>query len=315
MGGRHRALALGALLVGLVRTAGGQSLGFGAAGVLDAPEAALWSLGYSPRGLGPFDLTLSGLYYSGAGQGHWGGGIDLSLFRRARTRWSVVGGVQGGFGTGDADETWTAWSAGLGFRILRTGTVDLALEGRYLHLSAPDDALLLGARLAIGLARRRSAAATSGGAPPEGSLPPLATAVPTGRSAAAQAIITTALDAMGTPYAWGGTDANGFDCSGLIQYAYRSHGVELPRRSSDQARAGVAVPPDLAALRPGDILIFGSGSEAISHVGLYLGEGRFIHSASSGVRISRLAEEDPDGAYWWRRWVGARRILPASASF
>jgi cell wall-associated NlpC family hydrolase len=306
--GRHRPLLV-LLLACLPGGAEGQSLGFGVGAVLDAPEAAMWTLGYSPRGLGPLDVSLNGLYYSGTGQGRWGGGIDLSLFRRAGTRWHPIGGVQAGLGTGDADQFWTAWSAGLGFRVLRAGRVDLNLEGRYLHLSTPDDALLLGVRLAIGVGGRRPATATGSGGVGS-SHAAFATAVPTARSAAAQAIIETALDVMGTPYAWGGTDGNGFDCSGLIQYAYRTHGVALPRRSSDQARQGVAVPRDLAALQPGDILTFGTAGDAISHVGLYLGGGRFIHSATAGVQVSTLGPDDPAGGYWWRRWVGARRVLP-----
>ena len=59
---------------------------------------------------------------------------------------------------------------------------------------------------------------------------------------------------------------------------------------------------------PGDILTFGDGSD-VTHVGMYVGEGRFIHSASRGVRVSRLAEDDADGRWWLRRWLGVRRIV------
>ncbi len=122
-------------------------------------------------------------------------------------------------------------------------------------------------------------------------------------------VARAAVAAMGTPYQWGGTDANGFDCSGLIQFAYRQAGIDLPRRSADQARAGVPVDRDLAALLPGDILTFATtGTSAVSHVGLYLGEGRFIHSATGGVQISVLSGLDPYGRWWFQRWVGARRV-------
>ena len=115
---------------------------------------------------------------------------------------------------------------------------------------------------------------------------------------------------MGTPYRWGGTDGNGFDCSGLIQYAYREQGIVLPRRSVDQARAGVELPRDVAALLPGDILTFvTTAGSAISHVGLYVGEGQFIHSATGGVQVSVLSPSDPYGRWWWERWVGARRVV------
>jgi cell wall-associated NlpC family hydrolase len=115
---------------------------------------------------------------------------------------------------------------------------------------------------------------------------------------------------MGTPYKWGGEGGNGFDCSGLIQYAYGSQGIVLPRRSTDQAREGVAVDRSLDAVLPGDILTFSnSGNGDVSHVGLYVGNGQFIHSASAGVQISRLSPDDTYGKWWWQRWVGARRIV------
>jgi cell wall-associated NlpC family hydrolase len=123
-------------------------------------------------------------------------------------------------------------------------------------------------------------------------------------------VVTVALDALGTPYRWGGTAANGFDCSGLVQWAYAQHGIQLPRMSRAQATAGTAVTPVVAALVPGDVLLFAAQPGAgVTHVGLYVGEGTFIHSSSSGVRLSRLDYSDATGSYWMPRWVGARRIM------
>jgi cell wall-associated NlpC family hydrolase len=117
--------------------------------------------------------------------------------------------------------------------------------------------------------------------------------------------VETAVDAIGTPYVWGGTNANGFDCSGLIQFAYAQHGVSLPRVSRDQIRAGRNVVPRIEALLPGDILGFTRSTDrTVSHVGLYVGDGRFIHSSSSGVRLSNLT--DP---YWREHVVAARRVV------
>jgi probable lipoprotein NlpC len=113
---------------------------------------------------------------------------------------------------------------------------------------------------------------------------------------------------MGTAYRLGGTTSAGFDCSGLIQYAYAQHGIALPRTSAEQARAGVQVDRRLDALRPGDILTFSNSGGPVTHVGLYVGDGRFVHSATGGVQLSRLGPDDPYGKWWWARWVGARRV-------
>jgi cell wall-associated NlpC family hydrolase len=127
----------------------------------------------------------------------------------------------------------------------------------------------------------------------------------------ADSIIATAADAMGRPYQFGGTGENGagFDCSGLIQYAYAKHGIRLPRRSTDQAREGTKVDRKVALLKPGDLLTFSNRGGPVTHVGLYLGERRFIHSATRGVQVSTLSAEDPYGRWWYQRWVGARRIV------
>jgi cell wall-associated NlpC family hydrolase len=114
---------------------------------------------------------------------------------------------------------------------------------------------------------------------------------------------------MGTPYRWGGNDENGYDCSGLIQWAYGQHGIVLPRTSRDQARTGEAQDRTVASLLPGDILTFSAGGDGVSHVGLYVGGGDFIHSSSAGVRLSSLVADDPDSRWWQQRWVGVRRIL------
>ena len=132
-----------------------------------------------------------------------------------------------------------------------------------------------------------------------------------GATRLADSVVATASEAMGRPYRFGGTgaDGTGFDCSGLIQYAYGSIGVTLPRRSVDQAREGRKVPRNPAMLLPGDVLTFSNTGGPVTHVGLYVGERRFIHSATRGVQVSILSEDDPYGRWWYRRWVGVRRIL------
>jgi cell wall-associated NlpC family hydrolase len=125
------------------------------------------------------------------------------------------------------------------------------------------------------------------------------------REATVARVVDVALEAIGTPYEWGGSDANGFDCSGLIWFAYRELGIRIPRTSAAQMRAGSPVVPEPARLRAGDVLGFsGEGSGKTDHVGLYIGDGEFIHSSSSGVRISNL-----ESSYWRRNLLAARRIV------
>lgn len=146
--------------------------------------------------------------------------------------------------------------------------------------------------------------------------PPATAPVPEGEGVLlGAAVVATAREAMGRPYRYGGggDGREGFDCSGLIQHAWGRHGVSLPRTSADQATVGHAVERRLEALRPGDLLTFSAqpGGSRVSHVGMYAGAGRFIHSSSSrGVMESVLDDRDSTGRWWWLRWIGARRVAP-----
>jgi len=162
--------------------------------------------------------------------------------------------------------------------------------------------------VSFGLGRGPGGRGGRGNGPPPDLPPPLP---PVTISGNASEVVQTALESLGTPYIWGGTADNGFDCSGLIQYAYGQHGIRLPRMSRDQAHSGAEVPPVIDALRPGDILLLSARPGAgVTHVGMYVGELKFIHSSNRGVKLSRLDPQDPEGAYWLDRWVGARRVIP-----
>lgn len=115
-----------------------------------------------------------------------------------------------------------------------------------------------------------------------------------------QEVVFTAQAMLGRPYRYGGSSpARGFDCSGLVYYAYRKAGIELPRSTGAQLAKLRPVRPE--ALRPGDVLFFRIGGKP-SHVGIYIGGGEFIHAPSSGKRVSRARLEDP---YWRARLVRA----------
>ncbi len=119
-------------------------------------------------------------------------------------------------------------------------------------------------------------------------------------------LVETAGTFIGVPYRWGGTSKqNGFDCSGLAMTVYRLHGMELPRSAAEQFQTGD--PVDREALQKGDLVFFSiGGSKRINHVGIYSGDGRFIHAPSRGKRICRTALSDP---YFETRFKGGRRYF------
>jgi hypothetical protein len=121
-----------------------------------------------------------------------------------------------------------------------------------------------------------------------------------------QKIVRTAGRYLGTPYRWGGESADsGFDCSGLTMTVFRLNGLDLPRNSRDQFRAGS--PVKRSALRQGDLVFFATGrARRVSHVGIYTGAGRFIHAPGRGktIRTDSLSL-----GYFKHRFVGARRYF------
>jgi cell wall-associated NlpC family hydrolase len=123
---------------------------------------------------------------------------------------------------------------------------------------------------------------------------------------AADGIVFQALALLGIEYKHGGkAPATGFDCSGLVRYVFHeAQGVELPNTSRELSRVGQKIGRD--ALQPGDLVFYNTLRRGFSHVGIYLGENRFIHAPSTGgeVRIDDMTSE-----YWARRFNGARRIV------
>lgn len=128
-------------------------------------------------------------------------------------------------------------------------------------------------------------------------------------SRSAAIVIPTAEQYLGVRYTWGGeSPRTGFDCSGFVQYVFEKHGVRLPRTSRAQAYAGAPVPLDFARLRAGDLIMFASGGQPISHVAIYAGDRRIIHSSKSGsgVRYDDLSTRR--GAWYRENAVVARRV-------
>lgn len=125
----------------------------------------------------------------------------------------------------------------------------------------------------------------------------------------ANELILGALSYIGVRYQYGGNHPeDGFDCSGLVRWVFnRTWGMALPRRAAEMAKHGREVPRE--DIKPGDLVFFNTLKEAYSHVGIYLGNGSFIHAPSSGggVRV-----ENMNTPYWQKHWNGARRLSPAN---
>lgn len=334
-----RRILLLALALGGAEPLAAQGPGFQLAHLFTQPGATSYRLDFAAPLLGPVGFS-PGLMIVDGGKGFgnlWGGGLDLSLFHGGRTGLYAIGGVDGGVVTNGGRTFWGSWSVGLGYEIYPFAGLSLAAEGRFRQINPRDyHGVQLGLRLGLDRGSKRDGTAGSETPRPAATYAPApspssgaASTSPNtepdtarvredltsagssnDRASVITSVVQTALDVMGMPYRWGDEGEEGFDCSGLIRYAFGKQGITLPRRSREQALQGDAVEKRLDSLQPGDILTFSrSGGKTVSHVGLYVGNGKFIHSARKGVQLSVLSPDDVSGRWWFKRWVGARRVV------
>jgi cell wall-associated NlpC family hydrolase len=143
---------------------------------------------------------------------------------------------------------------------------------------------------------------TDPGAPPNSVVTP----EPTPRAL----VVATADELVGTRYRYGGNSPkSGFDCSGFVHWVYSRQGIDLPRTTRGLTTAGTRIPARRAELLPGDLLLFAGHGTRITHVAIYVGDGRIIH-ASSGQRAVRYDDLDSARGRWFRQHVvSARRVI------
>ncbi len=124
-------------------------------------------------------------------------------------------------------------------------------------------------------------------------------------STIAKGLTRSAMRFIGTPYVFGGTSPSGFDCSGYIQHVFAMMGIRVPRTADAQFYAGHRIKGSMTA---GDLVFFQTYEPGPSHVGIYLGSGKFVHASSHGVMVSHMRD-----SYWASRYLGAKRVVQAKS--
>lgn len=269
--------------------------------------------------------------------GIWSTDADALLYLGNPTSsQSVIPYVVGGLGTrglqanGGVGMTLN-YSYGGGFRSPLGGGLSIEGEARYrenLVELAPGAGpvtesgleLRVGMTLGFGGGRRAVPNAPTAPATIPGSIP---RSVPGGiltssasSARVAAATLSTAERYIGVPYLWGGnTPQTGFDCSGFIRYVFAQHGIDLPRVSRDQARTGSAVPLSVQHFQPGDLIAFASDGRTVDHIAIYAGNGRIIHSSSSGKGVRYDDLFSSRGQWYLDHMVAARRVIDSGVRF
>lgn len=259
---------------------------------------------------------------SAAGSGAFTTDVDVRVAWRTsgRTVPSVFAGLglEGARDNGDM-RILPLWSAGAGIGYELFSWARLETEARWRSPFASlgdDDAFSRGFEVRAGFAVSWNA--RRGGSTPRNAPPLVVTRDPERWSsprtpeeldAVALRILDSAEGFLGTRYVWGGSTPSGFDCSGFLQYVFRTHGLHLPRVSRQMAQVGAPLPRDRSAWEVGDLLFFASNGRTIDHVAMYAGDGRIIHSSDSGggVRYDDLTSNR--GRWFTDHLVAARRVL------
>lgn len=143
----------------------------------------------------------------------------------------------------------------------------------------------------------------------DGAMGPEGQWIPDGDEQTTNVVLARAHRAIGTRYVFGGSRPGGFDCSGLVQWAYKGAGVKLPRTAREQSREGFAI-TDPSQMRAGDIVAFRRAAGSGYHTGIYIGDGKFIHAPS---RNKRVRIESLSTRYFARNFIGARRVDTSDA--
>ena len=223
------------------------------------------------------------------------------------------------------------WSYGGGLQLGLGSLLSVNGEARWRRLAAiatpADSQFVRGIEYRVGIgfhfggssrsrtpvySRRTSSAPPSAPRPSRTSPLPSRTTWPVSTSSsasgAARRVVPTAEQYIGVPYRYGGTSPRtGFDCSGFVQYVYGAQGVDLPRTSRQMAGVGIAVEPSMRSMAVGDLMLFTQGGR-ISHVAIYAGNGRFIHSSSSGHGVRYDDLRSNRGRWFADHLVAARRV-------
>lgn len=247
------------------------------------------------------------------------GGRSLGGYRRTVAPYAFVGiGTSGNDSIGRTTMR-ANWSYGAGLTIPIGSAIDLFGESRWRmprfvlptarFAPAPANEFRFGISLHLAGSSRSTSLPRSVGRRASAPVSTSPTTYPasTTVSAGAARVLSTADRYVGTPYVWGGTSPKGFDCSGFTQYVFAKQGVKLPRTSREQAQVGMALAPEWRAVAPGDLVMFADNGP-ISHVAIYAGHNRIIHSSSSGggVRYDDLSTQRGD--WFVDHMVAARRV-------